>query len=837
MSDIIQVDSGRTLSIHSSPGEDTRRPSLSTESIFSFGNFRLQRDLTPNVLSGQSTQLSFSNFGTINSLSNEETFDSTAVVNITTNDLNPKKDEANSYTYFGSFYTKVATSINNIVEKFPYGILSYDNGTGVTLHNYVNFLTGGSIFNIAVSGLTNQGNIIYASGYTASTSMYTLFNDYTDFVIEMSSSTRYSQTFPILNYSYTASTGLMTFKIDGQIFSADTSATTVGVYILPSDQRYYSFKKTLSNLEYQLLFEQKFMVPNPDDDTFENRSFPWPKTLDGFNPDSYGSAFESYYSTLLRSCSLIDEIKTNWMVRTMIPENYIELDSEGGIYRKIITVYAEEFDKIKQYIDGIAFAHSVTYSNEEAIPNKFLHRLSKLLGWEPINEFNDVDIFEYLGKEDDDGLTVSDYNFELWKKILININWLYKKKGTREALEFIFKLMGAPDCLINFNELVYKIQQASTGTTTNSLISAKVNNETGYPNYEAGSVYAFQENGAGRGDGDEYIKQWEPEFNPIREVDNRKVHTGDTSVYGTANVINSKQVNIELSPATAIECDVNDWYNLGFVSGGTAVGVPTWVDVNGVAVHIPSSISGMSMGNWMDYVYRNAIDPRNRKTAGYKEGQHTYFYRSLRDIYIAYYYWNNPNSASSRVNFRKLESFLALVERNFGAYIQKLIPATTIIESDGVQYRNTTFNRQKFVYPPGINDGSEFKLLAPVSPDLEINAAYVTATINDFVNPQINGVTATVIVNKNYDKEIAGVEVTNDFNTSINPVISAVVIKSVIENVTANSNPVGPRFVGAIAPFPKGGVPQAQPPAVGRPFQTKTSSDVEQAQQQEQAND
>lgn len=823
------INSALTLSINSVPGEDKRFPSLSTESVFTFGDFRLQRNLTKNILSGETNNVSFSKFGTISSLSNTNTFDSTAVLNITTNDLNLKKDEAHSYAYFGSFFTKVSTAINSVLEKFPYGLLSYNAGTGTTLYNYSNTLTGTSIFSIPSSAITNNGDIIYASGYTASTSTINLFNDFETFEVELSSSTRYSASYKILSYSYSGSTGIMQFEIDGQLFSANTPFTTTAIYVLPSKERYYQFKKSLSNLEYQLLIEQKFMVPDPDDDTFSSEEFLWPKSIDGFSPDGYGSAFTNYFQSLSASCISIDQIKTDWMIRTMIPENYLELDSDriskenNGLYRRITTIYATEFDKIKQYIDGIAYSHSVTYSNEESIPNKFLHRLSSLLGWQPVNEFNDVDIFEYLAQEDSDGLTVSDYNHELWKKILININWLYKKKGTREALEFIFKLMGAPNCLINFNELVYRIQSAVSGTTDSDLFSIKINEETGYPDYSKGSKFVFQENGPGAGDGDEYIKQWEPEYNPIREVDNVKVYTGDTATFGTANLMNSKQVNIELSPATAIECDINSWYDLGFVSGGTTVGVPTWIDVDGVNLHIPASISGMSLQNWLTYVYNNSLDPKNRKTIGYKTGNHTTYYSTLRDIYLAYYYWNNTGSASNRLNFRKLEAFLALIERNFGAYIRRLIPATTIIEGEGVLYRNTLFNRQKFVYPPGINDGSEFQIPAPLSPNLEINGVAVHSTINDIINPQINTISTQININDVYNPVISAFNISNTLDTGINPTISAVVINSELsETNLLISNPLS-QMLGDISGFPTSGTLEAQPPYVARQYTTKTS--------------
>lgn len=120
-----------------------------------------------------------------------------------------------------------------------------------------------------------------------------------------------------------------------------------------------------------MLFDGNLLVPDEDGYTLENVNIDWPRTVDGFNPDVYGTAYTYYTTTLLGYCEKIDQIKTDWMIRTMIPENYLELDTESEIYRNIISVYAEEFDQIKQYIDGLAFAHRVSYDGIENIPNKF----------------------------------------------------------------------------------------------------------------------------------------------------------------------------------------------------------------------------------------------------------------------------------------------------------------------------------------------------------------------------------------------------------------------------------------------------------------------------------
>jgi hypothetical protein len=722
---IISADS---LSIWSNVGQDKRQPVTSVDSIFTFGDFRISRNQDLDILDNNAFSGGFSSYSTLNNLSGSN-FDAIQVLNTKSNELNPDPRNPNAYSYFSSYYSQVAQAINNIILNFPYAIL-VNNPSANTVFNYSeNAFTEVSTFSIPISALTNQGGVIYASGNSSGNS-YSLYDNYDEFAIEIVSGASNSGiTYLINNFSYTpGSSGYLTFEINGHLIGTGTTATTtVPLWIRPSPARYGTFKRGLSNLEYQLFFDGNFLVPDEETDTFENENIDWPRSIDGFNPDIYGSNYTAYTTTILRHCSKIDEIKTNWMIRTMIPENYLELDSSSETYRNLVAVYAEEFDAIKQYIDGLAYAHTTTYNNLENIPNKFLGRLSKLLGWKHVNLFSDADIFEYLATEDDSGKTLEDYNFQLWKNILININWLYKKKGTRNALQFIFKLIGAPDSLVNINEFVYKINQAlppNSGQTQSLKI-----NSNGFINYNS-SNYAFQEGGEGRGNGDAYIQQWRPEFDPIKEVDNLKIYTGDT-ILGTEHLVNSKEFIIELSPASAIENDSLEWYQLSYLSAGTSnSSLPPYYQLLTASTVMPNNITGMTIAEWLDYVYVKNISITRRKIIGIENDKHNYHYPNLKNVYLTYYYWNSGEQ-SNRLNFRKLEKFLDLIEYDLSAFVEQLLPATTILEGVGKIYRNTLFNRQKFVYQPGINDGSEFQKRLP--PDLNpvISATTVSMILSN----------------------------------------------------------------------------------------------------------
>ena len=749
MAHTTSIDTGKTLSVNFSPGEDLRFPTTSSDAIFTFGNFKMERGVGITTINTKSNKNKFSNFSNLGSLS-AVTFEPETVINTKINELNPKMNNPLSYSYFGSFYTKVATSINNIISNYPYAITSKTDGIDNTLYDYVNDTTNkSSSFKIPLSALTNQGNIIFISGNSVSSnsqSIVTLYDNQDQFGIQISGDTG-NTIYRILTYSYTTgNTGYMNFSVKGMIYDSSISATTTPIYIRPTQERFSQYKRTISNLEYQLLFNKKLLVVDPDDNKFVEEEFEWPKNTDGFNIDITGTDFDNYQEDLLSKARLIDDTKTDIMLRTMIPENYLELDSQSQIYRKLMATFAHEFDNIKQYIDSLAFAHTVNYKREESIPDKFIHKLGQLLGFEMNNTFNDSDLFEYLTTEDSDGNTYSDYNLELWNRILVNINWLFKKKGTRDAIMFIFKIIGAPECLINFNEFVYTVRKTAAQDVTNS---PKIN-EDDFIEYDNGN-FVFQQGGSERGNGQAYINQWDPEFKLDKVVDNLKISTGDTET-GTQNILNTKEIEISLTPAKAIECDVKDYYDAGnqlldwSSTGITYSGelIQQW-QLEDFTKVIPANISGMTVSQWLDFVYTSSINPRNRKTLGHETNKHVFIYSNLKKIYLSYMLLTSPQS--NRLTFKKLDKFLTLIERNFQDYIFKLLPATTIIDGTGVVIKNTIFNRHRFIYKPGINDGSEFQKELPPHFYITLPVFEITPSVNDILNPRLQVYEITPSVN------------------------------------------------------------------------------------------
>jgi hypothetical protein len=816
------INSGTTLDIRPTPGQDIRFAATQADSVFTFGNFRIDRSVDSDFINSENAYLSYGPYSTIQN-SNSNNFDIIKIINTKENELNLKSEDATSYAYFGSFYTQVANAINKIVDNFPYAFLSKSINSGITIYDYSHDLVQNfSTFKVAFSSITNQGEIIYVSGRSEqSEAQFDLYNETDSFEIQLSGNSQdlttgdtfFNTIHKIRSYNYSLN-NYLEFEVEGILLPAEsTTATTFNypLYIRPSRERYGQYKKTISSLENHLLNDGTFLVPDPDTDTFERIKFTWPRNIDGFAPDSYGSDFEEYAEDLLNAARSIDEEKTNIMVRTMLPENFIDLDSDDKIYRKLTTVYATEFDKIKNYIDGLAYAHSISYDGSESVPNKFISRLANLLGAKLPNAFTSENVLDYLsGEFDSVGKPYEEYNLELWRRIMVNLVWLYKKKGTRDAISFIFKLLGAPECLFNLEEFVYDVKRNMASEALATLPNAEIENlpsedtgptitfqdilgdedsETGdgYPDVE---FEIFQIGGPGRGNGQAFIDALGADYDPTKRVDNIKSHTGDTRA-----IVNSKEANVDLRPSRAIECDVMDWYELGYGwwNWGTtsiafsALTVPFEWQVEDIDTVVPANMSAMTIHQWLDFIYTSNVNPRNRKTDGWQQGT-TNTYRDLKKIYITYMLWTN-NQESNRLTFRKLEKFLGLLERNFQEFVPFLIPATTIFNNYGTTYGNHEFNRHRFVYRPGINDGSEFQVELPPVFEPTINLVNFTTSLSNNYDPVINATNFSVNIPENPQSNIDVSNFEVILSTNISPNSNLINSNTSVYEETTNETP------------------------------------------------
>ncbi len=119
----------------------------------------------------------------------------------------------------------------------------------------------------------------------------------------------------------------------------------------------------------------------------------------------------------------------------------------------------------------------------------------------------------------------------------------------------------------------------------------------------------------------------------------------------------------------------------------------------------------------------------------------------------------------------------------------QLIPATSIFQGTGTEYRNTIFNRQKYVYKEGINAGSEFK----VEYQEPLIATAIISELETTVNRKFTGITNVIEVRAYQPTRLTNNVIMTQVNSAVpsairNRVIPAK-IESTVTSVIQTTNP------------------------------------------------
>jgi hypothetical protein len=387
------------------------------------------------------------------------------------------KDDAGK-SLFGSLKSRLSASIGNIIEKYPAAIMvdkdSSSSISGKTAYNVIyNTSTKTTEFNIETGMFYNTFDVVYEApnSDTIPESINPLRNFYSSFkkyVIEIQ-----GQTYEIIDYEQPDENNVITLTVNGKPFTGTDYDQS---YIIrPNNGLTEEFFSGLDDLEEILLnretnpkYRASFRVPR---DTFDGNKtdlitveYIWPVAKDGWNIQIVGLAFDSYTSGLSGVADEIDEYKSNLFVRFMSAPQLFEFDSEDKKAEALFQLYGQSFDKVKKYIDNIAYMRNVSYDGINNLPDILLKNLSNTLGLNTINLFDEKDLEETLYTRNDvqySGLTIGktlvDAEYEFYRRILVNLAYIYKSKGTRNSINFLLRFIGAPDPMIQINEYRYDI--------------------------------------------------------------------------------------------------------------------------------------------------------------------------------------------------------------------------------------------------------------------------------------------------------------------------------------------------------------------------------------------
>jgi hypothetical protein len=160
----------------------------------------------------------------------------------------------------------------------------------------------------------------------------------------------------------------------------------------------------------------------------------------------------------------IDDYKSNLIVRFLTAPQLFEFDTDDQKAQSIFQLYGQSFDRVKKYIDNIPYVRNVSYDGINNIPDILLKNISQTLGLSTINLFDEKSLEDTLYLRQDTvfngvslGKTLVEAEHEFYRRLLVNLAYIYKSKGTRESLEFFLKFIGAPEPMIKIEEYIYNV--------------------------------------------------------------------------------------------------------------------------------------------------------------------------------------------------------------------------------------------------------------------------------------------------------------------------------------------------------------------------------------------
>jgi hypothetical protein len=393
-----------------------------------------------------------------------------------------------NFSMYGSLSERFRVSITKIINYFPASldvVFNSDNfTTGNTAYDIVyDAQNDETYFKVNVDRISNPFDIDYSISASTNLSIReitvspyrNLYNTYLDYCISID-----DNIFNVVSFtpSDTLSVGYIQIYVSGAPFGATATTTNDEFQIRPNDFIVdKTFQESFDEIEQFLLnrlvrpeYTAVFQVPQQNEygQTYtEYQQVTWPKQ-GTWNLDIRSFLFDSYLEQIQAIAVNLDSFKTNLISRFLITDSLKEFDTLGQKVEKIFQIYGRSFDQIKQFIDGLAYMNSVNYNPSNDIPSELLVNLSRTLGWSsnfsPItNEdflssvFGNTSTPTYPGYAR--ALTPTELNYAYYRNLILNASYLFKSKGTRRSVEFLLRLIGAPDSLIEYNEHIYLADQ------------------------------------------------------------------------------------------------------------------------------------------------------------------------------------------------------------------------------------------------------------------------------------------------------------------------------------------------------------------------------------------
>lgn len=190
---------------------------------------------------------------------------------------------------------------------------------------------------------------------------------------------------------------------------------------------------------------------------------PWPKRIINgtwVNHSISSSITDNWYQGLITSASIYDKDNTT-RLQYSIPEHVL-MEPGNSNYILFVDMIGEHFDLLYTYISALPKIHEKEEHPKRGVSNGLLSSIASSFGWELQNTRQLADLWKYKLGTNNQGeysstgsmfsIPQEDQTHMIWRRIVNNLPYLLKTKGTSRSVKALMSIYGIPQTLIGIKE-------------------------------------------------------------------------------------------------------------------------------------------------------------------------------------------------------------------------------------------------------------------------------------------------------------------------------------------------------------------------------------------------
>ena len=146
----------------------------------------------------------------------------------------------------------------------------------------------------------------------------------------------------------------------------------------------------------------------------------------------------------------------------------LRADEQHQTLRDFVNMLGEQFDLLRSYIDNYQNFYKMGYKNPNSIPDNLLPIIGDSIGFDLMNPYSGS-ITNYLESNEVEGIGIKGAMSSLWKKILNNVLYVYKSKGTQASLSSLLNLYGFDSNSFKLSEYGGSIDEHNPTVVDNTI--------------------------------------------------------------------------------------------------------------------------------------------------------------------------------------------------------------------------------------------------------------------------------------------------------------------------------------------------------------------------------